>query len=177
MSGEGNRLNRVRIVGIAAVILGVLVAQIALAGGSGGSAKKLKKQVAALQQQVDTLARQPGPKGDKGDTGTTGTTGATGSALAYAYVIGNGSVDSANSKNISSANVSSPSTGVYCFDLPFTVHNAVVTPDNGGGAGTEDRTAQVSVDVGTHCTTGPEVEIWDPITPGLASHSFYIVLN
>jgi formylglycine-generating enzyme required for sulfatase activity len=69
-------------VGLAAVVLAVLVAQVALAGGSDkgpratASAvsakkfKKLKKQVAALQAQVDALARQPGPQGPQGPAGT-----------------------------------------------------------------------------------------------------------
>jgi formylglycine-generating enzyme required for sulfatase activity len=65
-------------VGLAAVLLAVLVSQVALAGDSekgpratasavsASKFKKLKKQVAALQQQVDALARQPGPQGPAG---------------------------------------------------------------------------------------------------------------
>ena len=64
--------------GVAALVLAALVAQVAVAGGSDGGPgatasvvssskfKKLKQQVAALQQQVNALSRQPGPQGPAG---------------------------------------------------------------------------------------------------------------
>jgi hypothetical protein len=69
----------------------------------------------------------PGAKGDKGDKGDTG---AAGTAVAYAHVLADGTVDAANSKNIASANIAHAATGVYCFSgLSFTVHSVVTTPD------------------------------------------------
>jgi len=68
-----------------------------------------------------------GPKGDPGTPGTPGSPGAPGAAVAYAHVLANGSVDSANAKNVTSANVTLDSSGivpVFCFhDLSFSFHN------------------------------------------------------
>ncbi|HZP43038.1 MAG TPA: collagen-like protein, partial [Candidatus Binatia bacterium] len=47
-----------------------------------------------------------GPPGAKGDVGAPGTPGAPGTAVAYAHVNADGTVDAANSKNVTSANVS-----------------------------------------------------------------------
>jgi hypothetical protein len=55
--------------------------------------------------------------------GPPGPSGPPGSALAYAYVAQDGSMF--NSKNVTA--VTHPSTGVWCFDLPFTPHVAVAT--------------------------------------------------
>jgi hypothetical protein len=73
-----------------------------------------------------------GPRGDKGDQGPPGEQGppgTPGSSLAFAAVEGsNGDVIEALSKNISDANVTNPSNGVYCFDnLPFTARNVVAS--------------------------------------------------
>jgi hypothetical protein len=73
-----------------------------------------------------------GPKGDKGDKGDTGDAG---TAVAYANVLANGTLETTEpgiNKNISDANVRhTPASGVYCFhDLPFTVKNAQVSADN-----------------------------------------------
>jgi hypothetical protein len=86
----------------AAALMSLLVVQVALAGSppdssgdprvttsvvSAAKFKKLKKQVAALQQQVDTLARQPGPQGAQGPAGAAGAAGAAPAC------VGNGSGD------------------------------------------------------------------------------------
>jgi collagen triple helix repeat protein len=68
-------------------------------------------------------AGTPGAKGDKGDKGDTG---APGSALAYAWVAANGTLDTARSKNVVS--VTEPVTGFYCFDLSVTAVNAIAVP-------------------------------------------------
>jgi hypothetical protein len=69
-----------------------------------------------------------GQQGATGDTGATGPQGPAGGALAYAHVNYDGTVDLANSKNVTAANVASPIPGVYCFTgLSFTPHNLVAT--------------------------------------------------
>src|SRR3954471_24030925 len=54
-----------------------------------------------------------GPTGSQGPQGAKGANGADGTALAYAKVNSNGTVDSAHSKNIASANVSHPTASAY----------------------------------------------------------------
>ncbi len=62
-------------------------------------------------------------KGNKGPAGTPG------SALAYALVASDGTVDPSNSRGISTANIGAPAAHVYCLhDLPFTAHVFNVTP-------------------------------------------------
>jgi formylglycine-generating enzyme required for sulfatase activity len=93
-------------VGLAAVVLAALVAQVAVAGGAGDPGKprasasvvstakfkKLKNQVAALQQQVDALARQPGPAGAQGPQGPAGSAPACQGNAAGDVMVSAGSV-------------------------------------------------------------------------------------
>ena len=75
-------------------------------------------------------AGTPGTPGAKGDKGDTGSPGAPGTAVAYAHVLANGTVDAANSKNVATANIAHPAAGIYCFSgLSFTVHSVVTSPD------------------------------------------------
>jgi len=75
-----------------------------------------------------------GPAGPAGATGTTGATGATGargpqgptgptgpagSAVAYAHVLANGTLDTAHSKNVSA--VTQEGTGIYCLTVTVPV--------------------------------------------------------
>jgi Collagen triple helix repeat (20 copies) len=74
-----------------------------------------------------------GSAGKEGKAGKEGAVGPAGTAVAYAHVESGGGVDSTNSKNVTSANVSHPGTGVYCFHgLSFTPHAASVAPDGFG---------------------------------------------
>jgi hypothetical protein len=102
-----------------------------------GVAKKdlSKKAVKALKGQKGA----PGAKGDQGATGSDGT------ALAYAYVNSDGTVDETRSKGIADANVATGGgfSGIYGFrGLGFTPKNiqvttafdsAAVTGDNSSG--------------------------------------------
>jgi hypothetical protein len=83
----------------------------------------------------------PGPQGPAGPQGATGATGAAGpkgnpgTARAFATVTNAGVVIAARSSNITSAEVTHPATGVYCFDLTglgidnTNVGGAVSSPD------------------------------------------------
>jgi len=71
-----------------------------------------------------------GAGGKEGATGKEGKQGPAGSAVGFVHVEENGEVDAENSKNVTSANVTESSPGVYCFhNLPFTVHTVVGSPD------------------------------------------------
>jgi hypothetical protein len=84
-------VRRAHLVVIAAALFVLLVVQIAVAGAPGGSGgpkatraslgskvKTLTRQLSELQQQVDTLALQPGPQGLQGPAGTQGSQGTPG---------------------------------------------------------------------------------------------------
>lgn len=95
--------------------------------------KQLKKGAVSLakikKSAQNALKGATGPQGAPGPVGPKGDTGAAGTALAYARVETTGVVDSAHSKNVTSANVSHPETGTYCFSgLSPAPKNAVATP-------------------------------------------------
>jgi Collagen triple helix repeat (20 copies) len=68
-----------------------------------------------------------GAPGAPGATGAPGAPGAPGSALAFAHVNADGSIDGPRSKNIGPTNVSRASTGVYCFSGVTAFNNVAAT--------------------------------------------------
>jgi Collagen triple helix repeat (20 copies) len=77
-----------------------------------------------------------GPPGPPGQNGTNGAPGAPGTALAYAHINANGTLDATNSKNFSGVDINHAENGIYCItDLPVTAKNvAVSTGSNEGSA-------------------------------------------
>jgi len=112
-----------------------------------------------------------GAPGATGKEGTRGPEGAPGSALAYAHVNANGTLDTTNtSSNIESGNVTHTVTGVYKFTgLPFAVHSVDATLGLGAFAnsGLQD---------GVLSSSSAEVSIKDK-TGTAEDAEFYIVFN
>jgi hypothetical protein len=74
------------------------------------------------------LTGKEGPTGKEGSAGKTGETGAPGTAVAYALVNADGTVNPEHSKGITSANVTKEAISAYCFrNLGFTPKAAVAT--------------------------------------------------
>jgi Collagen triple helix repeat (20 copies) len=113
----------------------------------------------------------PGKEGPKGERGAEGPEGPPGSALAYAHVNANGTLDTTNtSGNIESGNVKLVGTGLYeVTGLPFSVHSVSVTLGFGNLANS-DAYARVasssSAEVATYNDKGET-----------ADANFYIVFN
>ena len=72
-----------------------------------------------------------GPQGPRGAEGAAGAKGADGSAIAFAYVNADGTLDETRSKGVNSVATSpaSPGGGVHCFDLVPSARNAVASID------------------------------------------------
>lgn len=70
-----------------------------------------------------------GALGKEGPQGKEGAKGNSGSAVAYAHIESNGTIDaSQTSSNITSANISHTTNSNYQFsNLPFTVHSVIVS--------------------------------------------------
>jgi hypothetical protein len=70
-----------------------------------------------------------GPAGPAGPTGPAGPAGPAGTALAFAHVTAEGTVDAANSKGVAQGNVAhAAGSAVYCISgLSFTPRNAVAS--------------------------------------------------
>jgi hypothetical protein len=121
-----------------------------------------------------------GPAGAQGAPGAAGASGAPGSAVAYARINADGTVDEANSKNVADANVTHPEAGVYCFvGLAFAVHAVSVAPDDYGPG------EAVLVNPTFHgappydlCGNNPRVRVTTAAAPStLSDHPFYITFN
>lgn len=102
-----------------------------LKDGSVTSAKIRNGTIGSPDIGRRARAELRGAKGDKGDPGRNG---APGTALAFALVHPNGTVDAARSKGVSSASVSHPRTGVYCFYLGFTARSVSAVVEAGGAS-------------------------------------------
>jgi hypothetical protein len=68
-----------------------------------------------------------GPRGFRGAKGSKGDKGVDGTALAYARVDADGTVDTARVKGITQANMSHTTAGIYCLSLSFTPKNVLAT--------------------------------------------------
>jgi len=126
------------------------------------------------------LAGPTGPAGATGPAGPKGATGATGpagSALAYAHVSSGGTLDTANSKNITA--VTHPSTGTYCIALPFTPQAVLGTPD---GFGPDDgvlvNPTISSAGLGGCPAATYRIRITTAVAPTtLSDHAFYLLFE
>jgi hypothetical protein len=130
-----------------------------------------------------------GPKGDKGDPGAPGAAGqngapgAPGEAVAYATVNEDGTIEAAQSKNITAAMITHPSTGVYCFrNLGFTAKNAMASGDNANDVNNTLATPFVWLGFGIggcDLAAGDRVRVRTVIsnTGALADRKFYIWLE
>ena len=195
------------------LVISVLALFVALGGTSYAISKLPKNSVGTKQIKNNAVVSskvkdkslvakdfKPGqiPAGKQGPTGTTGTTGTTGvtgdtgpagSALAYAYVEGQASppdVVPEKSKGITTAMVSSPSTGVYCFELsslgPVKSANVTAEPSFGSPA-TSNYYGMVQVlpnntfDVGCPADSDAMVVMKNTATSALVGWFFYITVN
>ena len=130
----------------------------------------------------------PGEKGEPGTNGTNGTDGAPGSALAYARVEADATLDTAHSKNVSSSARAenppgTPQPGVYCLELAVVAKNAVISIPRVGGDPmgiTGYAALPNNGDSSTSWCPAPTdksvvVFIFSP--SGLIAHPFYLVFN
>ena len=170
----------------------------------------LRAQNAALQRRLTALGKKtsvPGLPGARGATGSAGPTGPAGSAgsagaagpagaagapgapgqaVAFALVHPDGTLEPAAglNKNITAANVSHPSTGVYCFhNLPFAPTSIMGSGANSFNANTTLVTVELSQTFGggplTDCAADDQARVRTVAVPGnaasaLANLAFYV---
>jgi len=94
--------------------------------------------------------------------------------VAFAHVNSNGTVDAANSKGITSPNISKPGTGVYCVTVPsFTPRGAQVSAQASAATATSANLALG----GTASCGAPAVQVLTFVGAGVATDlGFYIEL-
>jgi hypothetical protein len=176
----------------------VVVVAVAMIGSQATADVVCKKKKGAMFVRTTCKAKETqvnladfgavGPKGDKGDTGVAGAPGADGSALAYAKINADGSVDETQSKNITGANVTLRSTSAFCFhDLSFTPKSVIATVAYGqthnGSYGGEVVQVEIDPVKATDCSTGELIEVatgeytGSPLSFNFAPAAFYVVFN
>lgn len=119
-----------------------------------------------------------GPAGPQGAPGLPGEPGPPGTALAFAHVNADGTLETANTKNVAASNISH-TTGIYCFSgLSFTPRNVVASLDPGSGLGAGE-IATAWVKLGRNgCGPGTQVSV--NITQsgiGFQDRAFFIMFN
>ena len=109
----------------------------------------------------------PGPQGSSGSTGAPGPPGANGSAVAYAHILPDGTLDSGRSKNVSAEEYQGG--GEFCLHVTVPVTNAVATVDAEFGGETGVASVILAAgdpggDIGLLCPAGSNAMI---LTAGL----------
>jgi hypothetical protein len=172
----------------AGVVMVAESAQAALVICQKGSKIKLR-QDACKGKETQVPATElgvTGPAGTNGMDGTNGTNGmdgAPGTAIAYAHVLQDGTLDAANSKNVTQANVTLDSTSAYCFSgLTFQFKSAIANPDYGDptSGGQEGLEATVALgDPFGDCSnvTGTQLEVATSIGGTFAKSGFFVIFN
>ena len=162
--GSTHRWIRSNILGLVAIFIALsgsaVAANVASDGGDATAAKKKKSK-----------------RGPAGPQGPAGPAGAPGSALAFAHVAANGTLDTANSKNVSGSLVT-VQPGYYCVTPSVPVKNFVVSIDESGGGANFGAMASFNDNLSA-CPAGDVVvttyTVANAVT--LTSKPFYIVFN
>lgn len=101
-------------------------------------------------------AGKEGKEGKPGEPGKEGKEGVPGTAVAYALVNADGTVDPEHSKGITSANVTKEATSAYCFrGLGFTPKAAVATVQLSIAAPMYYASVAIPGSVAGDCSTSP----------------------
>jgi hypothetical protein len=166
--GSTHRWIRSNILGLVAIFIALsgsaVAANVASDGGDANSAAKKK-------------GKKKGKPGPQGPQGPQGPPGAPGSAVAFAHVNANGTLDAANSKNI----VSSTGTGAdgyYCVTPSVPVRSMVATADSSSGGGNFDASASFTDNL-TACPDGAVVvtTYGNAAASGTADFPVWVVFN
>jgi hypothetical protein len=188
-----------------ATAIAFLALFVALGGGAYAASKLPKNSVgtAQLKKNAVTSAKvkngslkaadfakgqlKQGPKGDagpqgsKGDSGTPGAEGqpgqpgTPGSAVAYAHVLSNGTLDPAGTKNVDASNKPSATQGIYCLRVTVPFTNVVAASD----LAILDGFTSVKIPA-TACSDLPSVNVQFQVhntTGAMANGGFYATFN
>jgi hypothetical protein len=178
----------------------MVVALLALCAALGGSAyaasqingknirngtitgKKLHSRTITSRQiarsTIRALKDRRGLRGPRGYKGPKGDKGADGTAVAYARVAGDGTIDTTRVKGITQANVSHPSMGIYCVSLSFAAKNVLATLEP---TATGDELVYASIPAPTPslgCPPGAvTIQVKHSGAGGVVNSPFYVAFN
>jgi hypothetical protein len=120
-----------------------------------------------------------GVDGQPGSDGADGADGAAGSALAYAHVNPDATLDTARSKNVTSVTkLSGASAGVYCLEVAVPVANVVATLDGNVADDVSVRPIiRASLTSAAGCPPGTDVSVRIVDETASVSKPFFVALN
>lgn len=173
---------RSNVVGYLALVIamcGTSYAAIALPANSVGN-RQLKRGVVTLSKI--NAGTQRTLHGRTGKRGSPGKPGLPGTALGYAHVLADGSLDTTRSRNIAGVTKPSGTFGIYCFSLDFTPKSATATLENAAIPPNVPPDAFLSTNVGTApqaCPAGSEggLVMRGPGDTAIVGAPFFIVFN
>jgi hypothetical protein len=128
--GRFLRHNTVALLALFVALGGTSFAAATLINGSQIKPHTIAKN-RLTNKAIKQLKGNRGPRGLQGVQGARGATGAQGvpgSALGYAYIKADGTLDTTRSKNVNS--VQKGTTGFYCLDTSVPVVNAVASANH-----------------------------------------------
>ena len=162
------RSNAVGYLALVVAMSGTAYAATSLPANSVGT-RQLKRGAVTLSKVSSGAERAL--RGQQGPPGT---------ALAYAHVFANGTLDPARSRNI--VGVTEPDPGIYCFSLSFTPESAVATLENAATPPNIPPAAFLYTNVGTApqaCPAGSEAGVVMRDVNGLTvpGAAFFVVFN
>jgi hypothetical protein len=119
-----------------------------------------------------------GPAGPAGPQGAAGTQGPAGSALAFAHINPDGTLDAALSSGVTAANFTHNGAGEYCFSgLSFTPKNVVASIDAASGAASTGAVAHVALGTASTCPSGSQVAVTTTNDSVAGNEGTYILFN
>jgi hypothetical protein len=124
--------------------------------GTNGKCSRSERALVWNQIGPPGPAGAAGPEGPSGQNGANGTNG---SAVAYAHVLSDGTLDVAHSKNVASASKTA-TTGIFCLKISVPVTNASATVDAGNSNGLPGSASVALIGqdpnnyIGTDCPVG-----------------------
>ncbi|MGV1047748.1 MAG: hypothetical protein ACOYD4_04380 [Solirubrobacterales bacterium] len=181
---QGSRFGIPGVISVIALVFamsgGALAAKDHLQGSGPDQAEASKGAKNGAKKIKRGPRGKPGAAGPQGPVGPVGPVGPQGSAVAYAHVNSNATLDSANSSGVTSvARFTGFSTGFYCLYGSFTPKSAVATIDYAQSSGNEyvQDVGLSSVVGGCPASSAPAVAIVlirKPTDASLQNAGFYI---
>lgn len=169
-----------------ATVIAAVALFIALGSGAWASIRisgaSIKNHTIATKKltrhAVKALRGQRGARGPAGPQGAAGPQGPAGSALAFAHVNPDGTLDVAHSSGVTAANFKHNGAGEYCFSgLGFTPKNVVATIDAASGATSTGAVAHVALGTASTCPSGSQVAVTTTNNNVAGDDGTYVLFN
>ena len=163
---------------IAAVALFVALGGGAYASGLISGSHIKNHSIAAKKLTKGAVRTLHGQRGPRGPAGAAGPAGPAGSAIAYAHINSDGTVDAAGSSGVTAANFVHDGAGKYCFSgLTFTPKNVVSTIDAASGGTSASAVAHAALGTASVCPAGSQVAVITASNNIPGDYGTYVLFN